>query len=107
MTGNEDWIEDEVKIEYEDDADVIKLKVGDSIQGLLIDVWKSKKFPGRNCYKIKTGDDDREKILLGTTVLDGAMKTKEIGEEVKIIRVDDVPSDKGNPTQIYRTFHRK
>jgi len=102
------WEEDEEpKPDYDDDADVIKLEIGETIEGIVTDIWESKKFVGRNCYKIKPLDDDREKILLGTTVLDSAMKSKVVGDEVKIIRKDDVPSDKFNPTQIYRTFHKK
>lgn len=108
MNDNLDaWIEDEVTIEYDDNAEVIKLSVNQSIEGLLTDKWNSKRYPGRKMYRIKIKDDEIEKILPGTTVLDNRMRDKAVGCEVKITREEDVPSDKGNPTQIYRTFHKE
>jgi len=102
-----EWEEDEVIVEYDDDADVIKLEIGEAIEGTLVDKWDSKRYAGRKMYRIKVKGDEKEKIIPGTTVLDSRMANKEIGEEVRIVRESNVPSDKGNPTQIYKTFHKK
>ena len=97
-----EWIADE----YEDDAEVIKIQVGESIEGLLIDKYSSKKW-NTNIYKIKVKNDEKPKVLLGTTILDKMMANKEINEEVKIERLEDKPSDKGNPIQQWKTYHKK
>jgi len=96
------WEEDE----YENDAEVIKLQVGESIEGLLIDKYPSAKY-NTYVYKIKTLDDEIPKILLGTTILDKKMANKEIGDQVKIERLPDVPSSKGKPVQQWKTYHPK
>ena len=97
-----EWEQDE----YMDDAEVIKLQVGESIEGLLVDKYPSKKYDVQ-IYKIKVKDDDLSKIVLGTTILDKMMKNKEVGEPVKIERLEDKPSDKGNPIQNWKTYHKK
>jgi len=99
--SEKNWIEDEEV----PDAEVIKLEIGDSIEGILIDKFHSTKYDVE-CYKIKVKDDDLPKILVGTTILERKMKNKQISEEVKIERVDDLPSDKGKPLQNYLTFHK-
>lgn len=96
------WEEDE----YEDDAEVLKLKVGESIEGLLIDKYESSKYEA-GIYKIKVKDEEIPKIIIGTTILDKMMKNKEIGELVKIERLFDKPSSKGKPIQQWKTFHQK
>ena len=101
-TEASEWIEDE----YVDDAEVIKLQVGENIEGLLVDKYPSKKYEVQ-IYKIKVKDDDLAKIVLGTTILDKMMKNKEVGEPVKIERLEDKPSEKGNPIQNWKTYHKK
>jgi len=100
--GKIQWEEDE----YVDDAEVIKLQVGESIEGLLVDKYPSSKYEVQ-IYKIKVKGDELPKIVMGTTILDKMMKNKAIGEPVKIERLDDKPSEKGNPIQNWKTFHKK
>jgi len=88
------------------DAEVVKLQVGESIEGLLTDKYPSTKYEVQ-IYKIKVKDDDLSKIVMGTTILDKMMKNKEVGEPVKIERLEDKPSEKGNPIQNWKTYHKK
>ena len=88
----------------EDDAEVIKLGIGESVEGLLIDKIHSQKY-NSECYKIKPYNKDKAVVLLGTTILDKKMKNKEIGQEVKIVRLDDGISNAGVIYQMYETFH--
>ncbi len=97
-----EWEEDE----FDDEAEVIKLQVGDSIEGLLVDKYPSTKYDV-HIYKIKVKDDDLPKIVLGTTIIDKMMKNKEVGEPVKIERLEDKPSEKGKPIQQWKTYHKK
>ena len=97
----EEWIKDEE--EYEDDADVVKLEVGQSIKGLLLKKKISDLFGF--VYKIKVKDDDRAKIICGTTVLNKKMITKQEGEPVMIERVKDGKSKTGFFYQNYETYH--
>lgn len=107
INKEEGWYEYEPRIEYDDDAEVKKLEVGEHIEGILVDKWESKRFAGRTNYRISIKGEDLDKIIVGTTVLDRCMEKAKLGDEVKIIRDEDVKSDKGNPTQIYRVFFRE
>jgi hypothetical protein len=89
------WEQDEIP---KDDAEVIKLKVGESIEGLLTDKLQSSKYDTM-IYKIKCKDDELVKIILGTTLLDHLMKDKPVGDLVKIERLADSPSKQGKPLQ--------
>jgi hypothetical protein len=40
-------------------------------------------------------------------MLDRLMATKSIGDQVRIERLQDIPSEKGNALQVYRTFSPK
>lgn len=95
------WVEDEE--EYEDDADVVKLDEGESISGLLVEKRESDLFG--YIYKIKTKDDERLKIICGTTVLNKKMSNKVTGEEIMIERTKDEKSKKGLDYQNYKTYH--
>lgn len=87
----------------DDDAEVVKLKVDESIKGLLVDKFRSRKY-NSGIYKIKEKEDTVTKVLLGTTILDKKMAGIDINTEVKILRKEDIPSDKGNPIQDYDVF---
>jgi hypothetical protein len=103
-----EWIEDEkAPFPDDEDAEVIKLQVNENIEGELIDIIASTKWKGRNIYKIKEKDNDTIKVLLGTTILDRQMMNKSIGDQVKIDRIQDQPTDKGNPLQMYKTYSQK
>ena len=89
----------------EDDGVVIKLEIGETIAGLLLDKYPSTKYTGKQIYKIKVKDDDTPKVILGTTILDKWMKNKNVNEEIMIKRLPDIPTDKAQPMQDYETYH--
>ena len=96
------WVEDEMV--FDDDGEVVKLQVGESIEGLLIDVKDSTKY-NTKIYKVKVKDDDVPKVILGTTILDKLMNGKEIGKPIRIERLGDGPVTKGKPLQNWKTYH--
>ena len=99
------WVEDDpVPFPGDENAEVIKLGINESCEGTLIDVVESRKWPGRKIYKIQEFGGDKVNVVLGTVMLDRLMTHKSVGEKVKIQRLQDQPSEKGNPTQIYKTF---
>ena len=98
------WKEDPEQSFSDEAAEVVKLQVGESVEGVLTDVLESVKWPGKKIYKIKVKDDDVLKVLVGTTNLDRLMSTKKVGDLVKIERKEDVPRKTGNPLQIYKTY---
>jgi len=94
------WEKDE---SYEE-GEVVKLAVGESIEGLLIDKYASVKY--NTCiYKIKDKHDDSIKVVLGTTILDKLMEPKQIGDVVKIKRLSDNVSQGGRSYQNWETYH--
>lgn len=95
------WEKDSIS---EEDGEVIKLGVNESLEGLLVDKFPSTKY-NTSIYKIKDKDDDKIKIVIGTTVLDKLMQPKEIGEEVKIKRLEDGKSQRGVEFQNWETYH--
>lgn len=95
------WVKDE---SLEEEGEVVKLKVGESIEGLLVDKFPSTKY-NTSIYKIKDKDDDKIKIIIGTTILDKLMQPKEIGEVVKIKRLEDGLSQRGVEFQNWETYH--
>ena len=97
------WEQDEAP---KDDAEVVKIKVGESIQGVLTDKFQSTKYDTQ-IYKIKCKNDDIVKVVLGTTLLDRMMMDKQVGDLVKIERLADSPSKQGKPLQNWRTFHSR
>jgi len=101
-----EWEEDE-KAPFPDDenSEVRKLQVGETIKGKIVDIIASTSWKGRNIYKIDDGSGVI-KVLLGTTMLDRQMSAKSVGDHVKIERIQDKPTDKGNPFQQYRTYSR-
>jgi hypothetical protein len=102
-----EWQEDEpVSFPDDENSEVLKLQVSESISGKIIDIIASTSWKGRSIYKIDDGTDVT-KVLLGTTVLDRLMSNKNIGDWVKIERILDKPTDKGNPLQQYKTYSRK
>jgi len=94
------------KDKEEDEAEVIKLNVGESVEGLLVDKVESKKYECM-CYKIKVHDDPVPKIVLSTTVLEKMMASKEIGDLVKIERIEDGKNQAGQKYSRWETFHAK
>jgi len=87
------------------DGEVIKLQVGEFIQGIIIDRSPSKKFKGRTIYKIKQKDDPIVKILVGTTMLDKVLSPYEVNDLVLVKRLEDIHSDNANDMQQYVTYH--
>jgi hypothetical protein len=98
----DEWQKDET----DEDADVVKLEVNQEIQGMLVDKFDSVKY-SCGIYKIKVKDDERIKIILGTTLLDKMMAKREIGEIVKVKRLEDATSGAGRSYQNYEVLHKK
>jgi len=96
------WVKDNDE-QYEDDADVIKLDVGESIEGLLVTKKHSNLFG--YVYKFQVKGDDRFKILCGTTVLNTKMANKQEGDEIMVERVKDAKNQAGRSYQVYETYH--
>ena len=96
------WEKDEEDL----DAEVVKLGVGESIEGIFIDQFHSGKH-NAECYKIKGKDDEKAKIILATTILEKKMSSKTIGDTVKIERVEDGTNQAGVTYQKYETYHDK
>jgi len=102
------WKEDdEVPFPDDENSEVIKLQPGESVEGFLNEIVPSVKWKGRNIYKIQEKNNDIIKVVLGTTQLDRQMSTKSIGDLVRIKRMADKPTDKGNPLQMYKTYSQK
>ena len=91
----------------DENSEVIKPNVGEIVSGKLIEKFPSKRWQGRTIYKIKELKGDKIKVILGTSVLDRLMSVKEIGCHVAIKRLEDIPTDKGNPMQAWKTFTLK
>jgi hypothetical protein len=87
------------------DGEVIKLQVGEFIQGVLLDKFPSVKFKGKKIYKIKQKDDPIVKILVGTTMLDKVLSPYEVNDLVLVKRLEDIHSDNPNDMQQYVTYH--
>jgi hypothetical protein len=87
------------------DGEVVKLQVGEFIQGILLDRFDSVKFKGKKIYKIKTKDDPVVKVLVGTTMLDKVLSSYEVNDLVLVKRLEDIHSDNPNDMQQYITFH--
>jgi len=88
----------------EEEAEVIKLQTGESIEGILVDTFKSTKYNAM-IFKIKVKDEKLLKILVGTTILDKLMLPKAVGDEVKIMRLDDTINQKGQSVFNWETYH--
>ena len=102
------WVEDEQPpFPGDENAEVVKLQPGESVEGEIVDIIESKRWPGRRIYKIQAQDSDKISVILGTTMLDRLMSKKAIGDVVRIERLNDQPSDKGNALQVYKTFSMK
>jgi len=82
-------------------GDVIRLEVGESIEGKLLAVRQGE---FAKVYDIETKDG--KKTLFGSAVLDSRMAEVKVGDRVKIERLEDeLPKVKGhNPTKMYRVF---
>ena len=84
-----------------------KIKVGEPLEGILQEKYPSKKYEGKYIYRIKPSDGGKIKVLIGTRNLDKVMAAKKVGCAIKIERLEDTPSDKGNPLQNYKTYSPK
>jgi len=104
----DEWVEDPPEpFENDENAEVRKLQVGENVEGELIDIRPSKKWPSRNIYKFRELRGEHVDVIVGTTMLDRLLKKKAVGDKIRIQRLADQPSDKGNPLQVYKTFTLK
>jgi len=92
--------------DHDEEAEVVKLEVGDSIEGLYLDKIESKKYECM-CYKIKEHDNPIPKVILSTTVLEKMMESKSIGDLVKIKRIEDGTNQAGQKYSRWETYHVK
>ena len=111
IEGNEDINEEDKpepeeikwkKDEEDDDAEVVKLEVGESIEGLYTNKVYSGKYSA-NCFSIKP-KEGKTKVILATTILDKKMSAKNLGDLVKIVRTEDGKNQAGVTYQNYDTF---
>ena len=95
--------------EYEKVEDTIfKFEnVGDELEGVLIAVEDGANY-GNKVYKIKC-DDDKTRVVFGTTVLMSQMSVISIGERIKIVREKDKPHKKAgmNPIKVFSVYRGK
>jgi len=95
------WVRDEPP---EEDGEIIKLEIGETIAGVLVNKKPSKKYQGHFIYTLQVKDDPVPKVIVGTTILDRWMKNKEVGQELLIKRLPDIPTDKAQDMQNYETY---
>lgn len=100
---NQEWVEVNP---MDDDSEIIKLREGEEITGILLDKYPSKKYPGHQIYKIKP-KDGVSKVIIGTTVLDNKMTYVEINDVIRIIRDKDQKNDTGRFYQVYRVLKKQ
>ena len=94
-----------VKVEdgFKDDADVVKLDVGETIDGLLVDKKVSRKYG--MVFKLKKDDDPRFKVLPGTVILNRKFEDVELNTEVKVERLNDKQTKDGFDIQDYDVWY--
>jgi hypothetical protein len=103
-----EWAEDDpVGFPDDENSEVVKPKIGEKIKGRLVEKLASKRWPGRIIYKIQDPDDNKIKVMLGTTILDRLMSVKDVGDDIIIERLSDIPTEKGNPLQNWKTYSKK
>jgi len=89
----------------DEDGEVIKIDVGQSVEGILMDKFKSLKY-STYVYKVRT-KDGKLLVFLGSIMLDKMMQNRNLGEEIKVTRLPDQQSQSGRTYQVYETFHMK
>jgi len=100
------WIEDEA--DEADEAEHIKLEVGESVEGLLVDKFEfDGNFGKKNWgYIIKAVDCDKPVLLFGCAMLNKNMVSKSVGDEVCIERLSDKKNSRGLTYQVFKTYHK-
>lgn len=78
--------------------------VGDSIEGVLVDVQKSNKYDS-NIYHLET-PDGKQVAIFGTTVLCDKMNYVKTGEQFKIVFKGAQKNAKGQDTKIFEVFKK-
>ena len=89
----------------DEDGEVIKIDVGQSVEGILMDKFKSLRY-STYVYKVRT-KEVKLLIFLGSTILDKMMQNRSLGEEIKVTRLPDQQSQSGRTYQVFETFHKK
>lgn len=84
-------------------AEVLNLEVGDNLHGELLAVDESTKFGKNWCYTVKDDSGDNQ-VIFGNPVMNGGMAGAKIGDWVAIERIEDKPTDKGNPLKQYNVY---
>ena len=89
----------------DEDGEVIKIDVGQSVEGILMDKFKSLKY-STYVYKVRT-KEGKLLVFLGSTILDKMLQNRNLGEEIKVTRLPDQQSQSGRTYQVFETFHKK
>jgi hypothetical protein len=95
------------KVEVGNTWDVRTAKAGDEIVGLFVNKQED---VGENHSKLYTLETDKGNVSVwGTSVLDIRLANVKIGEEVKIVYLGSVPSEKrkGKNYHNFDVFHRE
>lgn len=95
---------------YEEDptSEILKLEVGEHVELELLDIQPyEQNGKTKHRYTIKDLDDDIEKTLFGTTMLDQLLNQKEIGDQFMLLRIEDKDVGRPQPMKQYRTFSKK
>jgi len=88
------------------DGKVVKLKPGESIQGLLVAKDHSAKY-NVDIHKIQKKGENGPAVILGTTVLDRKMQQVEVGTLIKIERLEDTMNSRGQRMQDWKVYQFK
>ena len=98
------WVKDEDEAV---DAEQIKLDVGESVEGLLLDKFDFEGGYGKRNwgYIIKVKDKDHPVLLFGCTMLNNKMLEKQVSTEIYIERMPDQKNKAGMSYQVYETYH--
>lgn len=88
--------------EEDEETEFVRLKENEQLTGFLLDKYPSTKYKGKQIYKFNLQNDPVTKIMLGTIMLDLAMKHVEIGSAVRITRQEDkIMKEQPNNLQQY------
>jgi hypothetical protein len=86
------------------DGDVLKLKPGETIAGILISKSISHKYNDCGVFKLQVKDDPVPKVILGSKQLDRIMVDIDVGSEVRIVFEGTQPTTKGNAMKVFKVF---
>ena len=101
------WVEDEIERDDDVEAEQIRLEVGESVKGLLLEKFDFEgKFGKRNWgYIIKKKIQEQPVLLFGCDDLNKKMINKQVNTDVCIERMPNEETNKGFTCHVYKTYH--